>query len=141
MSDTTREINRVTGTIIRVSWKLISYAVAALVLYEGATRGYAFGHDIFASSAMAAEPGVDVRMTIKDKEEVANIAAALEKGGVIKSRYAFVIQSMFYDYGSSDNPVEGGTYLLNNSMTSKEIILTLRDGVKEETEGEQNDRK
>lgn len=132
MSDTTREINKVTGTIIRVSWKLIVYAVAALLMYEGVTRGYAFGHDIFSSSAMAPEPGVDMRVTIKDGEEVTDIAVALEKGGVIKSRYAFVIQSIFYDFGSSDHPVEGGTYLLNNSMTSKEIILTLREGVKDE---------
>lgn len=132
MSDTTREINKVTGTIIRVSWKLIVYAVVALLMYEGVTRGYAFGHDIFSSSAMAPEPGVDMRVTIKDGEEVTDIAVALEKGGVIKSRYAFVIQSIFYDFGSSDHPVEGGTYLLNNSMTSKEIILTLREGVKDE---------
>ena len=108
------------------------YAVVALLLYEGITRGYAFGHDIFSSSAMASEPGVDMRVTIKDDEEVADIGAALEKAGVIKSRYAFVIQSIFYDYGSSDHPVEGGTYLLNNSMTSKEIILALREGIKDE---------
>ena len=132
MSDTTREINKVTGTIIRVSWKLIVYAVVALLLYEGVTRGYAFGHDIFSSSAMASKPGVDMRVTIKDDEEVADIGVALEKAGVIKSRYAFIIQSIFYDYGSSDHPVEAGTYLLNNSMTSKEIILALREGVEEE---------
>ena len=133
MSDTTREINKVTGTIIRVSWKLIVYAVVALLMYEAVTRGYEFGHDIFSSSAMAPEPGMDMRVTIKNGEEVADIAAALEKkAGVIKSRYAFVIQSIFYDYGSSDHPVEGGTYLLNNSMTSKEIILSLREGVKDE---------
>lgn len=141
MSDTTREINKVTGTIIRVSWKLIVYAVVALLMYEGATRGYAFGHDIFSSSAMAPKPGVDMRVTVRDGEEVADIAAALEKGGVIKSRTAFVIQSMFYDYGSSDHPVEGGTYLLNNSMTSKEIILALREGIEDETAGESNDRR
>ncbi len=136
MSDTTREINKVTGTIIRVSWKLIVYAVVALLLYEGVTRGYAFGHDIFSSSAMASKPGVDMRVTIKDDEEVADIGVALEKAGVIKSRYAFIIQSIFYDYGSSDHPVEGGTYLLNNSMTSKEIILALREGIKDEAEEE-----
>lgn len=136
MSDTTREINKVTGTIIRVSWKLIVYAVVALLLYEGVTRGYAFGHDIFSSSAMALKHGVDMRVTIKDDEEVADIGVALEKAGVIKSRYAFIIQSIFYDYGSSDHPVEGGTYLLNNSMTSKEIILALREGIKDEAEEE-----
>lgn len=115
-----------------MSWKLIVYAVVALLMYEAVTRGYEFGHDIFSSSAMAPEPGMDMRVTIKNGEEVADIAAALEKAGVIKSRYAFVIQSIFYDYGSSDHPVEGGTYLLNNSMTSKEIILSLREGVKDE---------
>ena len=40
MSNTTNEINKVTGTIIRVSWKLIVYAVVVLLLYEGVTRGY-----------------------------------------------------------------------------------------------------
>ena len=134
MSDATREINKVTGTIIRVSWKLIVYAVVALLMYEGVTRGYAFGHDIFSSSAMASEPGVDMRVTIKDEEEVADIGTALERAGVIKSRYAIIIQCIFYDYGTSDHPVEGGTYLLNNSMTSKEIILALRDGIEDEAE-------
>lgn len=63
---------------------------------------------------------------------MADIASALERGGLIRNKYAFIIQSIFYDYGGSDNPVEAGTYLLNNSMTSKEIILALREGVEEE---------
>lgn len=56
----------------------------------------------------------------------------MEKGGLIKNRYTFLIQCLFYEYGRSDNPVLPGTYLLNNSMTGKEIILELRDGVTEE---------
>lgn len=132
MSDTTNEINKVTGAIIRVSWKLIVYALAVLLLYEGVTRGYAFGHDIFYPMAMAPAPGIDMRVTIGEGEKVADIGTALEKGGLIKSRYAFFIQSIFYDYGNSDHPVEAGTYLLNNSMTSKEMILILREGVEDE---------
>ena len=132
MSNTTNEINKVTGTIIRVSWKLIVYAVVVLLMYEGVTRGYRFGHDIFYSSAAAAKPGVNMRVTIGEGEELLDIAAALERGGLIKNRYAFLIQSLFYEYGGSENPVEAGTYLLNNSMTSKEIILTLREGAEEE---------
>lgn len=132
MSNTTNEINKVTGTIIRVSWKLIVYALVILLMYEGVTRGYQFGHDIFYSSGMASKPGIDMRVTIGEGEKVADIGAALERGGLIKSKYAFIIQSIFYDYGGEENPVEAGTYILNNSMTSKEIILTLRDGVEEE---------
>ncbi|MCI8887105.1 MAG: endolytic transglycosylase MltG [Hungatella sp.] len=131
MSSTTKEINKITGAVIRVSWKLIVYAVVVLLLYEGVTRGYEFGHDIFYSSGMAAKPGMDMRVTIGEGEKVADIGAALERGGLIKSKYAFVIQSIFYDYGGSEHPVEAGTYILNNSMTSKEIILILREGMEE----------
>lgn len=136
MSRTTKEINRVTSTIIAVSWKLIVYAVVIMILYEGITRGYQFGHDVFYATAVAEEPGVDMRVTIGEGEKLTDIAAALEQGGLVKSRYAFLIQSIFYEYGGSENPVEPGTYLLNNSMTSKDIIVTLRDGLTEEvTEG------
>lgn len=132
MSSTTNEINKVTGAIIHVSWNLIVYAVAILLLYEGAYRGYQFGHDIFYSAGMAAKPGIDMRVTIGEGEEILDIGAALERGGLIRSRYAFVLQSKFYDFGGSKHPVEAGSYVLNNSMTSKEIILTLREGVKQE---------
>ncbi|MCI8517757.1 MAG: endolytic transglycosylase MltG [Hungatella sp.] len=135
MSNTTNEINKVTGTIIRVSWKLIVYAVIVLAMYEGISRGYQFGHDIFYSSGMASKPGVDMRVTIGEGEKVADIGAALEKGGLIKDKFAFVIQSIFYDYGGSEHPVEAGTYILNNSMTSKEIILILREGAGDGKEG------
>jgi len=136
MSRATKEINRVTSTIITVSWKLIVYAVVIMILYEGVTKGYEFGHSVFYSTAVAEAPGVDMRVTIGEGEKLTDIAVALEQGGLVKDRYAFLIQSIFYEYGGSENPVQPGTYLLNNSMTSKEIIVTLRDGLTEEvTEG------
>lgn len=141
MGRTTKEINRVTSTIIAVSWKLIVYAVVIMILYEGVTRGYQFGHDVFYSTAVAEAPGVDMRVTIGEGEKLTDIAAALEQGGLVKSRYAFLIQSIFYEYGGSENPVEPGTYLLNNSMTSKDIIVTLRDGLTEEVTEEATEGK
>lgn len=128
MSQTTKDINRVTGTIISVSWKLIVYALVILLFYEGVTKGYKFGYDVFYSTAVAEAPGVDMKVTIGENENLVDIAVALEKGGLVKNRFAFLIQSIFYEYGGSENPVQAGTYLLNNSMTSKEIILTLREG-------------
>jgi UPF0755 protein len=132
MSQTTKEINKVTGTIIVLSWKLIVYAVVIMIFYEGITRGYQFGHDVFYSTAVAEAPGVNMRVTIGEGEKLGDIAVALERGGLVKNRYAFLIQSIFYEYGGSENPVEAGTFLLNNSMTSKEIIIMLRDGITED---------
>ena len=128
-----------TSTIIMVSWKLIVYAVVAMLLYKGVTRGYQFGYDVFYATAVAEAPGVNMRVTIGDDEKLGDIAVALERGGLVKNRYAFLIQSIFYEYGGSENPVKAGTYLLNNSMTSKEIIIMLRDGItEEELDGEES---
>ena len=53
MSRRTREINRVTGGIISISLKLILLALVCILMYEGVTRGYSFGHEIFAPAPMA----------------------------------------------------------------------------------------
>lgn len=132
MSETTREINKITKTIISVSMKLIVCAVVILLLYEAIVRGYQFGHSLFYDTAAAEPPGTEMRVTIGEDKDLANLAAALEESGLIKDRYAFIIQSIFYGYGTSKNPVKEGTYLLNSSMTAKELIITLRDGVTEE---------
>ena len=132
MNQTAKEINKVTSTIILVSWKLIVYAVVIMLLYKGVTKGYEFGYSVFYSTAVAQEPGVNMRVTIGDDEKLGDIAVALERGGLVKNRYAFLIQSLFYEYGGTENPVKAGTYLLNTSMTSKEIIIMLRDGITEE---------
>lgn len=57
MSETTKDINRVTGTIIGISFRLILYALAILLIYKGATRGYEFGHEIFLCFGHGGGPG------------------------------------------------------------------------------------
>lgn len=47
---------------------------------------------------------------------------------LIKSEFAFIFQSKFYDYET----IYPGTYTLNTSMTSKEILQQLNE--KPETE-------
>lgn len=133
MSNTTKEINKVTGTIIAVSGKLIFYALVVLLLYEGITRGYAFGYEIFHSTAMAQAPGIDKVVQIEDGDSLMDIAEELSSKGLIKNEYAFLIQSMFYEYGKEEeHEIIPGEFTLNNSMTAKEIIVTLRDGPEEE---------
>ena len=137
MSNTTKEINRVTGAISGISGKLIFYALVVLLLYEGITKGYAFGYEIFHSTAMAEAPGIDKVVQIEDGDSLMDVAKELDSKGLIKNEYAFLIQSMFYEYGKAgEYEIIPGTFTLNNSMTAKEIIIELRDGPEEEeTEG------
>ena len=57
MSRATKEINRITGAIIGISGRLIVCALVVLLLYEGVTKGYEFGHDIFYATSVEAAPG------------------------------------------------------------------------------------
>ncbi len=127
MSQVTKEINAITGTIIGVSGKLIIYALVILLLVEGMTRGYAFGHEVFYATAMEPEPGVRYSLTIPEKQDAAETARLLKDVGLIRNEYAVRIQMWFYDY-----EVYPGTYELSTAMTSKEILQILN--VKPETE-------
>ena len=128
MSETTREINRITGTIIGISVRLIIGALLLLLLYEGMTRGYEFGHEIFCSTAVAVAPGTDKGVRIEEGTSAFRAAEQLRDLGLIKNEYAFVIQSKFYDY-----EITPGTYTLNTSMTAKEILQVLDENKDTET--------
>lgn len=133
MSRMTKEINKITGAIIGISGKLIVYALVVLLLFEGVTKGYAFGHEIFYSTAVDAAPGKPKTVVISEDESTSEIAKKMYKQGVIQNPYAFMIQKQFYDY-----EIHPGTYDLNTSMTSKEILRLMNEEPQEtveETEG------
>lgn len=135
MSQITKEINAITGTIIGISGKLILYAVVVLLLVEGMSRGYAFGHDVFYATAMEREPGTRYALTIPKGQTPAETAKVLKDLGLVKNEYAVQIQMWFYDY-----EVYPGTYEVSTTMTSKEILQVLNvkpEDAKEEAEEEE----
>lgn len=126
MSRMTKEINKITGTIIGISGKLILYAVILLLLFEGMTKGYEFGHEIFYATAMDEAPGVDKVVTIPKGQSDAETARMLGQTGLVGNELAFQVQKKFYDY-----EIYPGTYTLNTSMTSKEILQQLNEKAEE----------
>ena len=97
MSDTTKDINRVTGAIIRVSLRLIIYALVVLLLYEGVTAGYSFGYAVFAGTAVSEEPGITASVAVEEGQDAGEVGQMLEEMGLIQSRYIFMIQAMIED--------------------------------------------
>ncbi|MCC8061021.1 MAG: endolytic transglycosylase MltG [Clostridiales bacterium] len=122
-------INKVTGTVIGVSGRLILLALIILLLVEGMSRGYAFGYDIFHPTAMEEAPGTDISVTIPEDQSDSETAAMLEDVGLIANRYAMMFQLKFYEY-----EIYPGTYQLNTAMTSKEILRELNEKPAEETD-------
>ncbi len=136
MSSRTREINRITMAIIRISVKLMLLALLILVLYEAVIQGYAFGRAVFYAEAVEEAPGHDITVVVKDGEDVSQAADELEKKGLIKNIYAFLFQSRFYDY----DKIYPGTYTLNTSMTSKEILQKLSEKPENAEDGKSGDK-
>lgn len=132
MSDTTRDINRVTGAIIKVSLRLIIYALIILIFYEGITAGFKFGYEIFSSTAVSAAPGIDKAVYIEEDMSDFEVGRLLEKQGLIRNPYVFAIQAEFYGY-----EIYPGSYLFNTSMTSRDILdlLSIKPEGSEEEHG------
>ncbi len=131
MSRVTREINRISMMVIGLSGRLIAYALILVVLILGVRRAYEFGHSIFYSPGME-EPGTGKTVVLDGDETVAEVGEILEEAGLIRDSRAFTIQAMVYEY-----EVQPGTYELNTSESSKEIIAILREAPAAETEAGQ----
>lgn len=131
MSRTTRDINRITTTIISISARLIVFAAVFVLMYEGATKGYQFGHAIFAPEAVDAEPGTVKEIVIEPGESLSDVAKRLEQEGLISNRFALMVQAKFYEYD-----VGPGAYELSTSMTSKEMLRLIDAAKAKDADGE-----
>ncbi len=120
MSRITREINKISMTVIGVSGRILLYALVIVLLLLGAEQGYEFGHSIFYSPGMEAAPGTDKNIRLTGEESVSEVGEILEENGLIRDPRAFVIQAFCYGY-----KVQAGDFSLNTSMASKDIIEIL----------------
>jgi UPF0755 protein len=134
MSRTTKEINKVTGAVIAISIRLILLALIVLLLYEGVTKGYEFGHEIFYASAVEEKPGRDIDITVEKGTSIASVAKLLKEKGLISSPFSVMIQAEFFNYKA--NP---GSYTLNTSMTSRDILQMMNENT-EKKEGKDDSK-
>ena len=129
-NSSTDKINKVTGTVIFISVKVIVYIIVALVFYYGITGAYQLGLNLFSKRTMTSAPGIEMRISVDEKDSVMDICRTLEKMGLIHDAYAFVFQKYFYEVD-----IGPGVYTLNTAMTVKEALEAMDvDNQEEETE-------
>jgi len=133
MSKTTRRVNTITSTIIVIAIRVVVIAVVIAVMGTGIKKAYAFGHSIFYAEAMEEEPGHDVVVSIPDGTDAKGVAKILINKGLVDNKYSIIVQSKFFEY-----QVVPGTYTLNTSMTSRDILKKINEGPSEEKETEAN---
>ena len=123
MSKTTREINRVTGTVITIAIRVILIAVLVVVLLRGMKIAYNFGHSIFYEEGVEEAPGRDVEVTMPADVTVDEAADILKNKGLIDNKISFKVQAKFFDL-----EVTPGTYTFNTSQSARYMLETLDDG-------------
>ena len=129
-NSSTDKIKKVTGTVIFISVKVIVYIIVALVFYYGITGAYQLGLNLFSKRTMTSAPGIEMRISVDEKDSVMDIGRTLEKMGLIHDAYAFVFQKYFYEVD-----IGPGVYTLNTAMTVKEALEAMDvDNQEEETE-------
>lgn len=117
----------------------ITMILALLVIYATVSvcfTGFDFGYRVFTEPAMEEEPGQDVAVTIDASMDGSKIGRELETKGLVRNATLFQIQLELSAYADDILP---GTYVLNTSMTAKEMMMVMSTPQKIEDESDDSE--
>lgn len=117
------------GTIASYVIKIGILVLAIYIIYNGAFKAYDFGYAIFADTPMSEGEGRTVSVVIQEDMDTMDISELLETKGLVADKYVFYVQELLSDYKDMIVP---GTYELNTSMTSNDILKTMSQSATEE---------
>ena len=119
------------GTVVRG----VILVICAVVVMNVGKKAYDFGFRIFTEGPVAEAPGRDIIMSVDSGEGLTDVSKKLEEKGVTSDWMLFFIQAKLSEYKGK---IEPGTYTLNNSLTTDELmaILTKADEEKKDGDGE-----
>lgn len=106
------------GTIVRVALVIL----AGVLIKKYAAKAYEFGFRIFAEQPVSEAPGRDITVTVSGSDSQSEIIQMLEDKGLIRDHMVFTIQKKLSLYKGDIKP---GTYVLNTSMTTDEMLEIL----------------
>ena len=116
-------VNKMIRTAVAIAVRVIVYSLLAVAIIKGSQVAYNFGHEIFYISSVEEAPGRDVSIRISKGETATDVAEELEDKGLIKNRASFYVQCWFFEYD-----INPGTYVLNTSMTPREMLELIDAG-------------
>jgi UPF0755 protein len=116
--------------------KVFVLFLVILVFVSIGKQAYSFGYRVFAEETVSDPPGKKVAVTIEDDISASQLASLLKEKRLIPDEKVFYVQ---YQLSQYKGKVKGGSYVLNTSMTSEEILAELASGEEEsETSSEES---
>ncbi len=124
--------NKVVFRFVSISFSVLVILVVFIGVFKASTFCYDFGYRIFSEPAVSSAPGTEVVVQIEESDSAFDIGKKLEEKGLVRDSELYVAQYYLSAYVDKLIP---GTYTLNTSMKTKEMMLVMSTPV-EETEVE-----
>ena len=124
--------NKAVFRFVSVSFSMLVLLIVFIGVFKASTFCYDFGYRIFTEPAVSSAPGSEVVVQIAEGESAFDIGEKLEEKGLIRDSELYVAQYYLSAYVDKLLP---GTYTLNTSMKTKEMLVVMSTPV-EETEVE-----
>ncbi len=102
--------------------KVLLIVLITFGLYHFGTYAFDFGRQIYSEEGMTAAPGKDVAVVVSEGKSVKEVAQMLERFGLIRNAYVFMVQERLSRYHGQIQP---GNYVLNTSQSGNTMIAIL----------------
>jgi len=124
--------NKVVFRFVSISFSILIFLVFFIGVFKASTFCYEFGYRIFSEKPVDSEPGEEIEVSISKDDSALDIGKKLEEKGLIRDAKLYVAQYYLSAYVDDLIP---GTYVLDTSMTAKEMLAVMSTVV-EDTEVE-----
>ncbi len=125
------KIGKAILSVLAILCRILICLFLILMIYRLAFKAYDFGYRVFAEPAVAEGTGIDVVVQIPLGSDASEIGKILKNAGLINDDKLFVAQELLSEYHGK---LEPGTYSLNTSMTSEEMMAAMSPATEESTE-------
>lgn len=123
------KIDKMVLRTVTIVLKVVFAVLVVMFVYKGAMLAYDYGYRVFAEEAVDEAPGYDLKVTIETGMGAKEIGKLLESKGLIKDGTLFYLQNILSRYKGDLKP---GTYTLNTSMTTEEMMAVIAGEKREE---------
>lgn len=114
--------NKMVFRFVRISFSVLILLIVFIGIFKASTFCYDFGYRIFTEEPMAEAPGNDVIVQIDEDDSAFDIGRKLEEKGLVRDSKLYAAQYYLSAYVDDLLP---GTYTLNTSMTTKEMLVVM----------------
>ena len=116
-------------SVFSTVFKIVLAIIIVMLVYKWSLLAYDYGQRVFNEPPMSAGSGRTVTIIVNEGDTAKEIGEKLEKKGLIRDAVLFRIQEMLSAYKDKLRP---GTYELNTSMTTEEMMEIMSKQVEEE---------